>query len=75
MKKVGICLSVIGAIMVIAGIVLRAGVNRTALHIEGADGATVVFAAGRLGSASVAVDIIFGILIVVIGVALVIKGR
>ena len=76
MKKIlGIGLSVIGIVAVIITVILKIKRQMSISIIGGADGPTSVFIAGKVGNTSVAVGVIVGIVLLVIGIFMIRKKR
>ena len=69
MKKIlGIGLSVIGIVMVVATVILKLKKQMSISIIGGADGPTSVFIAGKVGNTSAVAGVIVGALLLVIGI-------
>ena len=69
MKKIlGIGLSGIGIVTVVAAVILKLKKQMSISIMGGADGPTSVFIAGKVGNTSAAAGVIVGILLLVTGI-------
>ena len=75
MKKVGITVSIIGVILVIAGIVQKSKKSMAISIIGGADGPTSIFLAGKSGSMPAITAMVAGIIMLIIGVFLIMRRK
>lgn len=75
MKKIGIVATIVGAIIIIMGIVLKFMEEKTVSIVGGADGPTSVFVAGKIGNGSGMIGILVGIGIIVVGLIIILRKR
>ena len=75
MKKLGITATIIGIILSVIGIILKLNMGSAISYIGGADGPTSVFIAGQVGGGQGLLPIVFGILLLLLGLCLLFKTK
>lgn len=75
MKKVGIAIAIVGSIITIIGFILKFMENKAITIIGGADGPTSIFLAGKVGNGTEIMEIVFGVIIMVVGFVIFLRKR
>lgn len=76
MKKIfGILLSVIGSIIAISGLILKIKGQVSASIINEANGPTSIFIAGKIGGTSAVIGVLVGIILIILGVAIIVRKK
>lgn len=75
MKKVGIAIAIVGSIITIIGFILKYMENKAITIIGGADGPTSIFLAGKVGNGTGIMEIVFGVIIMVVGFVIFLRKR
>ncbi len=70
-KILGIILTIIGSIVAILGLIIKINGQISASIIGEADSATSTFIAGKIGGTSAVIGIFVGIVLVVVGIAII----
>ncbi len=76
MRKIwGIILTIIGSIVAILGLIIKINGQISASIIDEADSATSTFIAGKIGGTSAVIGIFVGIVLVVVGIAIIARKK
>ena len=75
MTKVGIVIAIVGSIITIIGFILKYMENKAVTIIGGADGPTSIFLAGKVGNGTEIMEIVFGVIIMVVGFVIFLRKR
>lgn len=74
-KVVGVILAAIGIVMFVLGVALKVKGKMSLSIIGGADGPTSIFVAGKVGSSSVIIEMIAGIVLLAAGIFVIVRKK